>query len=125
MTLKRAVTLVVLLVVYACGGSADTPTRVNTTSVAANDGQIGVLTVAGDIVDGEGGPGTAAGDKTTQRAAGMDLGRPKRGFKGRPLASSIACCWLCCPRLYPGWLPICCWLPKCWIAQAARVACCR
>lgn len=28
----------------------------------ANDGQIGVLTVAGDIVDGEGGPGTAAGD---------------------------------------------------------------
>ncbi|WP_394440336.1 signal peptide peptidase SppA [Sphingobium naphthae] len=28
----------------------------------ANDGQIGVLTVAGDIVDGEAGPGTAAGD---------------------------------------------------------------
>ncbi|MEO8724445.1 MAG: signal peptide peptidase SppA, partial [Sphingobium sp.] len=28
----------------------------------ANDGQIGVLTVAGEIVDGEGGPGTAAGD---------------------------------------------------------------
>jgi len=28
----------------------------------ANDGQIGVLTVAGDIVDGEGGPGAAAGD---------------------------------------------------------------
>lgn len=28
----------------------------------ANNGQIGVLTVAGDIVDGEGGPGTAAGD---------------------------------------------------------------
>jgi protease-4 len=28
----------------------------------ANDGQIGVLTIAGDIVDGEGGPGTAAGD---------------------------------------------------------------
>jgi len=27
-----------------------------------NDGQIGVLTVAGDIVDGEAGPGTAAGD---------------------------------------------------------------
>lgn len=27
-----------------------------------NDGQIGVLTVAGEIVDGEGGPGTAAGD---------------------------------------------------------------
>lgn len=31
-------------------------------SKPANDGQIGVLTVAGDIVDGEGGPGTAAGD---------------------------------------------------------------
>ncbi|MBJ7376480.1 signal peptide peptidase SppA [Sphingobium sp.] len=28
----------------------------------ANDGQIGVLTIAGDIVDGEAGPGTAAGD---------------------------------------------------------------
>ncbi len=28
----------------------------------ANDGQIGVITVAGDIVDGEGGPGSAAGD---------------------------------------------------------------
>ena len=28
----------------------------------ANDGQIGVLTVAGDIVDGEAGPGTAGGD---------------------------------------------------------------
>ncbi|AUW59550.1 signal peptide peptidase SppA [Sphingobium sp. SCG-1] len=28
----------------------------------ANNGQIGVLTVAGDIVDGEAGPGTAAGD---------------------------------------------------------------
>jgi len=28
----------------------------------ATDGQIGVLTVAGEIVDGEGGPGTAAGD---------------------------------------------------------------
>lgn len=28
----------------------------------ANDGQIGVLTVAGEIVDGEAGPGTAAGD---------------------------------------------------------------
>ncbi|MCI4589822.1 signal peptide peptidase SppA [Sphingobium sp. BYY-5] len=28
----------------------------------ANDGQIGVLTVAGDIVDGEAGPGSAAGD---------------------------------------------------------------
>lgn len=28
----------------------------------ANNGQIGVLTIAGDIVDGEGGPGTAAGD---------------------------------------------------------------
>lgn len=28
----------------------------------ANDGQIGVLTVAGEIVDGKGGPGTAAGD---------------------------------------------------------------
>jgi protease-4 len=28
----------------------------------ANDGQIGILTVAGDIVDGEAGPGTAAGD---------------------------------------------------------------
>lgn len=28
----------------------------------ANDGQIGVLTVAGDIVDGEAGPGAAAGD---------------------------------------------------------------
>lgn len=28
----------------------------------SGDGQIGVLTVAGDIVDGEGGPGTAAGD---------------------------------------------------------------
>ena len=28
----------------------------------ANDGQIGVLTVAGDIIDGEAGPGTAGGD---------------------------------------------------------------
>ncbi len=28
----------------------------------ANDGQIGVITVAGDIVDGDGGPGSAAGD---------------------------------------------------------------
>lgn len=28
----------------------------------ANDGQIGILTVAGDIVDGEAGPGSAAGD---------------------------------------------------------------
>jgi protease-4 len=28
----------------------------------ANEGQIGVLTIAGDIVDGEAGPGTAAGD---------------------------------------------------------------
>ncbi len=28
----------------------------------ANDGQIGVLTVAGDIIDGEAGPGMAAGD---------------------------------------------------------------
>ncbi|AJR25728.1 MULTISPECIES: signal peptide peptidase SppA [Sphingobium] len=28
----------------------------------ANDGEIGVLTIAGDIVDGEAGPGTAAGD---------------------------------------------------------------
>ena len=28
----------------------------------ANDGQIGVLTIAGNIVDGEAGPGTAAGD---------------------------------------------------------------
>ncbi|MGE4323634.1 MAG: signal peptide peptidase SppA [Sphingobium sp.] len=28
----------------------------------ANDGQIGILTVAGEIVDGKGGPGTAAGD---------------------------------------------------------------
>lgn len=28
----------------------------------ANNGQIGLLTVAGDIVDGEGGPGSAAGD---------------------------------------------------------------
>ena len=28
----------------------------------ANDGQIGVLTIAGEIVDGEAGPGTAAGD---------------------------------------------------------------
>jgi len=34
MTLKRAVTWVVLLVVYACGGSAETTTRVTTTSVA-------------------------------------------------------------------------------------------
>lgn len=32
------------------------------TNRPANDGQIGVLTVAGDIVDGEAGPGTAAGD---------------------------------------------------------------
>src|SRR3546814_7154604 len=29
----------------------------------ANGGEIGVLTIAGDIVDGEAGPGTAAGDK--------------------------------------------------------------
>ena len=29
---------------------------------APNDGQIGVITVAGDIVDGDGGPGSAAGD---------------------------------------------------------------
>lgn len=29
---------------------------------AADDGQIGILTVAGEIVDGEAGPGTAAGD---------------------------------------------------------------
>lgn len=29
---------------------------------SANNGQIGVMTVAGDIVDGEAGPGTAAGD---------------------------------------------------------------
>ncbi len=28
----------------------------------ANDGQIGILTIAGEIVDGEAGPGTAAGD---------------------------------------------------------------
>ncbi len=28
----------------------------------SNDGQIGLLTIAGDIVDGEAGPGTAAGD---------------------------------------------------------------
>src|SRR3546814_8378215 len=28
----------------------------------ANGGEIGVLTIAGDIVDGEAGPGTAAGD---------------------------------------------------------------
>ena len=29
---------------------------------APNDGQIGMITVAGDIVDGDGGPGSAAGD---------------------------------------------------------------
>lgn len=39
----------------------DYPTYVKART-PANDGQIGVLTVAGDIVDGEGGPGTAAGD---------------------------------------------------------------
>ncbi|MEJ7934645.1 signal peptide peptidase SppA [Sphingobium sp. AN558] len=31
----------------------------------ANDGDIGILTIAGDIVDGEAGPGTAAGDTIT------------------------------------------------------------
>ncbi|MEZ5654290.1 MAG: signal peptide peptidase SppA [Sphingobium sp.] len=32
----------------------------------SNDGDIGVLTIAGDIVDGEAGPGTAAGDSIVQ-----------------------------------------------------------
>lgn len=44
----------------------------------ANDGKIGVLTVAGDIVDGEAGPGTAAGDSI---AALLDKALDKRDLK--------------------------------------------
>ncbi|TNE39884.1 MAG: signal peptide peptidase SppA [Sphingomonadales bacterium] len=44
----------------------------------ANDGQIGVLTVAGDIVDGEAGPGTAAGDSITDQ---LDTAMKKQNLK--------------------------------------------
>jgi protease IV len=50
------------------GGFSSTPMNTLLTSVSPDDdgGAIGVVTVAGEIVDGEGGPGQAAGDSVSK-----------------------------------------------------------